>query len=75
MSIETLTVSDEHTPLDLLIFRRFGIERTGMVEDTLNRNPTLANDPPFLPLARRVDVSVPAPTTSQTVARVRRLWG
>ena len=59
--IETLTVAAEQTTLDLLLWRRFRREVPGLVEDTLRRNPGLANIGVFLLLGMAINVQTPAP--------------
>ena len=59
--IETLTVTAEQTPLDLLLWWRFRREVPGLVEDTLRRNPGLAATGVFLPVGMTITVQTPAP--------------
>lgn len=73
MTIETLTVTQDFTTIDLLLWRRFKTEFPGLVEDTIDRNRELCEAGPFLPLGTRVAVKVPDPNPRQTV-RVTRLW-
>ena len=61
MAMETLTVTSERTPLDLLLWRRFKREVPGLVEDTLDRNPGLAALGLFLPYGTKVLVETPPP--------------
>lgn len=66
MSTETLTVPNDHTPLDKLLFTRFGREVPGLVEQTLAQNPGLAALGVFPPRGTKVIVTVPAPVSSIT---------
>lgn len=61
MAIETLEVVAEMTTLDLLLWRRFRREVEGLVEDTLRRNPGLAQMGVHLPVGLKVMVATPAP--------------
>lgn len=61
MATETLTVESAFTTLDLLLWRRLGREVPGLVEATLDRNPGLAAQGPFLTIGTRVVVEIPAP--------------
>lgn len=47
--IITLTVPNDHTPIDLILYRRFGGEIPGLVEATYRRNPTLGKLGPMPP--------------------------
>lgn len=73
-SIETLTVTVQRTPLDLLLWRRFGRAYAAMVERTLTINPGLAALGEYLPLGTRVRVEVPLPAKRRTPSRVVRLF-
>ena len=68
MTIEAIKVNAEYTPLDLMLWRRFRREVPGLVEDTFNRNPGLADAGVFLPVGRVVLVQVPAPDAQGTRA-------
>lgn len=72
--LETLTVAAAFTPLDLLLFRRFGQEVPGLLEDTLARNPHLAELGAFLPIGAKVLVAPPAPITRRAPTRAIRLY-
>lgn len=48
--IETMRVTAEHTTLPLLLWRRFRKPMPGLVEDTLTRNPGLADLGEVLPV-------------------------
>lgn len=61
MTIETLKVTTERTPLDLLLWRHYRREVPGLVERTLLRNPGLARLGAFLPVGATVAVETPAP--------------
>jgi phage tail protein X len=61
MTIDLLEVTAERTPLDLLLWRHYRREVPRLVEDTLARNPGLAEFGVFLPVGARVVVKAPAP--------------
>lgn len=61
MTTEIVTVLAERTTLDLLLWRRFKREVTGLVEETLGLNPGLAGNGLFLPVGLRIKVNTPAP--------------
>lgn len=71
---ETLTVVSEFTPLDLLLWRRYGVEEPGLVERTLAANPGLAEGGVYLPVGAQVVVERESRTNLSPV-RVVRLWG
>ena len=71
--IERLTVVAEQTTLDLLLWRRFRREVSGLVEETLGRNPGLAAMGVFLPIGLDIQIQTPSPesrgrTTVQVVS-------
>lgn len=74
MAREILTVTDEWTTLDLLLFRRFREEVPGRVEAAIDGNPGLSALGVILPLGREVAVDVPVPVKGPTPARAIRLW-
>jgi len=74
MASEVLTVTDEWTTLDLLLFRRFREEVPGRVEAALDGNPGVAAGGLVLPLGTRVVIDVPVPVKGPTPARAIRLW-
>lgn len=65
--IDKLTVSSEFTPLDLLLFRAYRREVVGLLEDTLSRNPGLAEFV-YLPVGTVVSVQRPDPNAGRAVA-------
>lgn len=73
-TIETLEVKTEFTTLDLLLWRRFGFETRGAVEEAYALNRDLAELGPYLPVGTRVEIEIPDIKTEPPV-RVRRLWG
>lgn len=75
VATETLIVESEGQPLDLILFRRFGLEYPGLVEATLDANRGLADGGLFLPVGTRIVVPLPAPPERQEPRRVVRLWG
>lgn len=75
MAIETLMVTTERTPLDLLLWRHYRREVPGLVEDTLGRNPGLAALGAVLPVGTAVQVQTPAPDpTGRQAAPVVSLY-
>lgn len=74
MALEVLTVTDEWTTLDLLLFRRFREEVPGRVESALDSNPGLSASGVILPLGTQVVVDLPVPMKGPTPARTIRLW-
>ena len=74
MTIETLTVEQSATTLDLLLWRRFGEEVVGRVEATFALNPGVAEAGVFLPPGTEVDVELPE-ANLPPVVRAVRLWG
>ena len=65
MATETLTVTADLTPLDLLLWRRFKVETPGLLESTLDAQPGLAALGTYLPVGTRVKVEVPSPSASR----------
>ncbi len=75
MARETLEVNQEHMTLDLLLWRRFGLELPHKVEDTLELNRDLARIGPYLPVGTLVEIELPAPADKPAPVKVLRLWG
>ena len=74
MTLETLVVRTEGTPLDLLIWRRFLRPTPGLVEDTLDRNPGLGGLGAVLPVGTEVVIAIPAPAEQRPAVPVVSLW-
>ena len=75
MTIDVLTFPNEHTPLDLLLFRHYAAEIPGLVEATLAQNPGLAAMGVFPPKGTAIQVTTPAPAaTRQTTRTVIKLY-
>jgi phage tail protein X len=74
MASEILTVTDEWTTLDLLLFRRFREEVSGRVEAALDGNPGTSAAGVILPLGTEVMIDVPVPVKGPIPARAIRLW-
>lgn len=74
MTLETLEVKQDGMTLDLLLWRRFGKEVSGLVESTLALNQDLSRIGPYLPVGTRVDVSIDEAQAPAAV-KVLRLWG
>lgn len=53
-AVDVMTVTAEHTTLDLLLWRVLRREVPGLVEATLDLNPGLAALGPILPVGTRV---------------------
>jgi len=60
-TIATLKFPNRDMPLDLLLYVAIGREVPGLVEDTLGRNPGLADLGLFPPAGTQVLVAVPPP--------------
>ena len=73
MTIETLTVKEDFTTLDLLLWRRFGREIRGAVESTLSLNQDLAEQGPYLTVGTNVDIEIPE-VKAEPVVKIVRLW-
>ena len=67
-TLESLTVTVEMTPLDLLLWRHYRREAPGLVEDTFARNPGLASMGVYLPVGTTVLVAPPAPASRRRAA-------
>ncbi len=75
MTIDVLTIPNDHTPVDLLLFRHYGAEIPGLVEATLTQNPGLAALGVYPPKGTVVDVTTPAPAAQRSsVRKVIRLY-
>jgi len=66
MATETLTFNGS-TPLDLLLWRRYGREVAGLVEQTLSANQGLADLGVLPPMGTKIVVTIPqaAPTPAR----------
>lgn len=71
-TLVTLRFPNNDTPLDLLLFGTFKREVAGLVEDTLARNPGLADLGLFPPAGTTIVVAAPAksPTAPRPVIRL-----
>lgn len=74
MTQETLVVRSEKTSLDALLWRRYRREVPGLVEQTLARNPGLADMGAFLAVGARVIVDAPAPRATLAPPALVRLY-
>jgi len=74
MAIEFLTVKNDLTTLDLLIWRRFKRDVPGLVEQTMDLNQNLADGPVYLPIWTVVKVPVPKAATAKATVRVVSLF-
>ena len=73
--IEGIRVRSEFTTLPLLLWRRFLRPMPGLVEDTLDRNPGLADLGPFLPVGTEVQVKIETARDERVqVQEAIRLW-
>jgi phage tail protein X len=75
MARDTLEVNQDHMSLDLVLWRRFGVELPGRVERSLELNQDLARLGPYLPVGTRVEIELPAPIDKASPVKVLRLWG
>ena len=72
---EQIVVRGEGITLPLLIWRRFRKPMPGLVEKTLDMNPGLAAQGPFIGLGTEVVVPIPAETQTSSEPQGRiRLW-
>jgi phage tail protein X len=75
MAFELIPVTQEHVPLDLILWRRFKREVPGLVEKTLELNQNLADGPVYLPVGTLVKVELPAPAPrGRSAVRVIALY-
>lgn len=58
--IERIVVTADFSTLSLMIWRRFQRPMPGLVEDTLGRNPGLADLGLFLPVGTEFDLKIEA---------------
>lgn len=74
MTTVILTVTGAPQPLDLLLFRRYGRETKGLVEQVYADNPGLAALGPVLPLGTDVAVTPPTPPPAKPKRKVVQLY-
>jgi phage tail protein X len=74
MAVETLTVTDPFTPLDLLLYRRFKRYIPDLLEQTLELNAGLASFGVYLPLGTRIIVEPPLPITKRSTRQLVSLF-
>jgi len=72
-AFETITVRSEGFTLSRIIWRRFRRPMEGLVEQTLDANPGLADLGPILPVGTTFRLPVPQARPKPVV--VTRLWG
>jgi phage tail protein X len=74
--IERVRVVSEFSTLSLMIWRRFQRPMPGLVEDTLGRNPGLADLGLYLPVGTEFDLKIEAATTNDqaSIQEAIRLW-
>lgn len=72
MTTEVLTVEQDFTTLDLLVWRRFPGEATGRIERIMDRNPHVC-DFVYLPIGTLVTVELPDPRAITRLPKVQ-LW-
>lgn len=72
---ETITVRGENIPLDLLLWRRYGVRGQDLVEQTLDLNPGLADMGPILPLGTTVVIPDLPPAQAAPAVKVVSLFG
>ncbi len=70
-TLTTLIVPNDRTPVDLLIFLQLKTWVAGLVEDTLTRNPGLADLGPFPPRGTQVVVAIPSPAAAPPAPAIR----
>lgn len=69
MATETMTFKDDITPLDLILFRRYGQDVPGLVEQTFSNNYGLSTLGYFPPHGTTIVVTSPSPVSRSTTAR------
>ena len=74
MSVDVLTFDNDWTPLDLLLFRRYGQEIAGLAEATLAQNPGLANLGVFPPAGTTISVTAPTLASRQVTRTIIKLY-
>lgn len=74
MALQTLAFPNNDTPLDLLLYVAFRREVSGLVDDTLARNPGLAALGPFPPAGTQIVVNAPSPPGTVAPSPVIRLY-
>jgi phage tail protein X len=62
---ERIRVTADFSTLSLMIWRRFQRPMPGLVEDTLGRNPGLADLPLYLPVGTEFDLKIEAARTNE----------
>jgi phage tail protein X len=70
---ETYIVSGDRNVIDLLLWRRYHREIPGLLEQTLDMNPGLADYGAFIPSGTKVVLPVAQPT-AQTRLKLVKLW-
>lgn len=70
---EPITVTSENVTLSLIVWRRFKKAMPGLVEQTLELNPALADLGPFLPVGTTFNLPIPAEKQNVDINPVR-LW-
>ena len=73
MIVERVAVEGEFITVPLIVWRRFKRPMPGLVEQTLDRNPGLAELGPFLPVGTILDMPVPTPREPAILEPIR-LW-
>lgn len=73
--IERIRVVADFSTLSLMIWRRFQRPMPGLVEDTLDRNPGLADLGPHIPVGTEFDLKIETPRkdVAETQEAIR-LW-
>lgn len=74
IATETFVVEGDNIPLDMLIWRRFLTPTPGLVERTLELNRDLADKGLILPVGTKVVIPIDAPSPTQKLVKVVRLW-
>lgn len=70
----TLTIPDDHTPVDLLLWNYFKREYPDLIDQTFSLNPGLASLGEFPPVGTKVVVQLPnAPKTRKNKPLIT-LW-
>jgi phage tail protein X len=74
MPTAVLTVPNNFTPIDLLLYRQYKTQNVGLVEQTLDSNRGLADLGVYPPWLTTVNVTPPVPIAKQAPRKIIRLY-
>jgi phage tail protein X len=72
--VDVLYIPNDFTPVDLLLFRKYGREVPGLLEQVYSINPGLAALGPFPPRGTSFNCNPPAPVSTVTTRPLVRLY-